>query len=89
MRPQASTSGLVYIRRQCTPRRARFDDEQRQRDDHREHRRAEQQNGHGRADRLIGPTRSHAVFKVFWDVARPDSFDAPSTVLSMRTTKMR
>jgi hypothetical protein len=26
---------------------------------------------------------------VFWDVARADSFEAPSTVLSMRTTKMR
>jgi glutamate synthase domain-containing protein 2 len=38
---------------------------------------------------LLGLTRSHAVFKVFWDVARPDSFDAPATVLSMRTTKMR
>ncbi len=38
---------------------------------------------------LLGAERSHAVFKVFWDVARADSFEAPSTVLSMRTTKMR
>jgi hypothetical protein len=29
------------------------------------------------------------VFKVFWDAARADSFEAPSTVLSLRTTKMR
>lgn len=38
---------------------------------------------------LLGSTRSHAVFRVYWDLARPDRFDAPPTLLAMRTTKMR
>jgi len=31
----------------------------------------------------------HPVFRVFWDLASPDSFTAPPSVLAMRTTKMR
>jgi glutamate synthase domain-containing protein 2 len=38
---------------------------------------------------LLAGAPSHAVFKVFWAAARADSFEAPATVLSMRTTKMR
>jgi glutamate synthase domain-containing protein 2 len=38
---------------------------------------------------LVDGVPSHAVFKVFWHVARADSFEAPPTVLSLRTTKMR
>jgi glutamate synthase domain-containing protein 2 len=40
-------------------------------------------------DELISGAPSHAVFKVFWQNARADSFGAPSSVLSLRTTKMR
>jgi len=38
---------------------------------------------------LLGGVPSHAVFRVFWDAARADRFDAPPNVLTMRTTKMR
>ncbi len=38
---------------------------------------------------LLGGVPSHAVFRVFWDVARADRFDVPPNVLSLRTTKMR
>jgi glutamate synthase domain-containing protein 2 len=38
---------------------------------------------------LLDGVPSHAVFRVFWDVARADRFDVPPNVLSLRTTKMR
>ena len=38
---------------------------------------------------LIHGTSDHAVFKVFWQQATPDSFDVPPSVLSMRTSKQR
>jgi len=38
---------------------------------------------------LLRGTPDHAVFKVFWDVARADSFVPPRTVLEMRHTKAR
>ena len=30
----------------------------------------------------------HAVFKMFWDDARPDTFDAPARVLALRASKL-
>lgn len=30
----------------------------------------------------------HAVFKMFWHEARPDTFDAPARVLALRTSKL-
>jgi hypothetical protein len=38
---------------------------------------------------LIDGVSDHPVFKVFWELANPDTFVAPSTVLNLRTTKMR
>ncbi len=38
---------------------------------------------------LIGGLPDHAVFKVFWDAARTDSFAAPRTVLEQHHTKSR
>ncbi|MEP6939788.1 MAG: FMN-binding glutamate synthase family protein [Rudaea sp.] len=38
---------------------------------------------------LLSGTPEHAVFKVFWDVARADSFVPPRTILEMRHTKAR
>jgi glutamate synthase domain-containing protein 2 len=38
---------------------------------------------------LIGGLPDHAVFKVFWDVARADSFAPPHTVLELQHTKLR
>ena len=38
---------------------------------------------------LIGGVADHAVFKVFWDVARADSFAPPHNVLQLQHTKMR
>jgi glutamate synthase domain-containing protein 2 len=38
---------------------------------------------------LLGGVAEHAVFKVFWQAARADRFDAPPNMLTLRTTKMR
>ena len=38
---------------------------------------------------LLRGVPDHPVFKVFWDVARADSFAAPLSVLSMQGAKMR
>jgi glutamate synthase domain-containing protein 2 len=38
---------------------------------------------------LIGGTPEHAVFKVFWDASRTDSFAPPKTVLQLHHTKTR
>ncbi|HET6603908.1 MAG TPA: FMN-binding glutamate synthase family protein [Xanthomonadaceae bacterium] len=38
---------------------------------------------------LLGGISDHAVFKVFWDIASPDSFTAPPSMLTLRTSKMR
>jgi glutamate synthase domain-containing protein 2 len=38
---------------------------------------------------LLDGVPDHPVFKVFWDVARADSFKAPETVLRMAATKNR
>jgi glutamate synthase domain-containing protein 2 len=38
---------------------------------------------------LVGGLPDHAVFKVFWDAARTDSFAPPRTVLEQHHTKMR
>jgi glutamate synthase domain-containing protein 2 len=38
---------------------------------------------------LIGGLPDHAVFKVFWEAARTDSFAAPRTVLEQHHTKSR
>ena len=38
---------------------------------------------------LLSGVPDHNVFKVFWDVARADSFVAPRTVLEIRHTKSR
>ena len=38
---------------------------------------------------LIGGVPDHAVFKVFWDASRTDSFAPPKTVLELHHTKMR
>lgn len=36
-----------------------------------------------------GNVPEHAVFRVFWEAARADSFSAPPNMLQLRTTKMR
>ncbi len=41
-----------------------------------------------RPGELLSGVPDHPVFKVFWDVARADSFAAPATTLSMRGSKM-
>ena len=41
-----------------------------------------------RPGELLSGVPDHPVFKVFWDVARADSFAAPSTTLSMRGGKV-
>jgi hypothetical protein len=38
---------------------------------------------------LIGGHPEHAVFRVFWDVSRADSFAPPRTVLELHHTKAR
>ncbi len=38
---------------------------------------------------LIGGTPDHAVFKVFWNLARSDSFATPKSVLELHHTKAR
>jgi glutamate synthase domain-containing protein 2 len=38
---------------------------------------------------LLSGVPDHPVFKVFWDVARADSFAAPSTTLSLRGSKVQ
>jgi len=38
---------------------------------------------------LINGTSDHAVFKVFWQQANPESFNVPPSVLSLRTSKQR
>ena len=38
---------------------------------------------------LLDGSADHAVFKVFWDVARPDTFSPPRTVLEQHHTKSR
>ena len=38
---------------------------------------------------LLGELPDHAVFKVFWDAARADSFAPPRTVLEVHHTKSR
>jgi glutamate synthase domain-containing protein 2 len=38
---------------------------------------------------LLSGVPDHPVFKVFWDVSRAESFDAPSTTLSLRGSKIR
>ena len=38
---------------------------------------------------LIGGLPDHAVFKVFWNAARTDSFAPPSYVLEQHHTKVR
>ena len=42
-----------------------------------------------KAGELIGGVPDHAVFKVFWDASRTDSFAPPKTVLELHHTKMR
>jgi hypothetical protein len=37
----------------------------------------------------LGGMPDHAVFKVFWDVARADTFAPPRTVLELHHTKAR
>ena len=38
---------------------------------------------------LLSGTPDHVVFKVFWDVARADTFAPPRTILELRHTKAR
>ncbi len=38
---------------------------------------------------LLSGTPEHVVFKVFWDVARADTFAPPRTILELRHTKAR
>lgn len=38
---------------------------------------------------IDGNVPEHPVFKVFWDLASADAFDAPPSVLASRTTKMQ
>ncbi|MDP1981069.1 MAG: FMN-binding glutamate synthase family protein [Sulfuritalea sp.] len=40
-----------------------------------------------RPGELLSGVPDHPVFKVFWDVSRAESFDAPSTTLSLRGSK--
>jgi hypothetical protein len=42
-----------------------------------------------RPGELLAGVPDHPVFKVFWDVARADSFEAPATTLSLRGAKTR
>jgi hypothetical protein len=42
-----------------------------------------------RAGELLGDTPEHPVFKMFWPLANPDSFEAPPSLLSLRTSKQR
>ncbi|MGH8122029.1 MAG: glutamate synthase-related protein, partial [Rudaea sp.] len=42
-----------------------------------------------RPGELIGGMPNHAVFKVFWNVARADTFAAPRSVLELHHTKSR
>jgi glutamate synthase domain-containing protein 2 len=42
-----------------------------------------------RAGELLGDTPEHPVFKMFWPQANPDSFDAPVSLLALRTSKQR
>jgi len=42
-----------------------------------------------RAGELLEDTPEHPVFKVFWGAANPDTFEAPPSILSMRTSKQR
>ncbi len=38
---------------------------------------------------LAGGVPSHPVYKVFWEASRPDTFTAPQTVLSLKTSKIQ
>ena len=38
---------------------------------------------------LLGATPEHPVFRLFWPQANPDSFDTPSSLLALRTSKQR
>jgi hypothetical protein len=38
---------------------------------------------------LLQGISDHPVFQIFWEQANADSFEAPRTLLQMRTTKMR
>ena len=38
---------------------------------------------------LVGGIPHHAVFKVFWDIARADTFAPPHNVLELHHTKSR
>ncbi len=38
---------------------------------------------------LLGGMPEHPVFKIFWPQANPDSFDAPPSLLALRTSKQR
>ena len=38
---------------------------------------------------LLGGDPDHPVFRIFWPQANPDSFDAPPSLLSLRTSKQR
>jgi glutamate synthase domain-containing protein 2 len=38
---------------------------------------------------LLGGEPDHPVFKIFWPQANPDSFDAPPSLLALRTSKQR
>jgi glutamate synthase domain-containing protein 2 len=38
-------------------------------------------------DELLKGVANHAVFKVFWDVSRADTFAAPDSILTTRSTK--
>jgi glutamate synthase domain-containing protein 2 len=42
-----------------------------------------------RAGELLGDTPEHPVFRMFWPQASPDSFDAPPSLLALRTSKQR
>lgn len=41
-----------------------------------------------RPNELLSDTPDHPVFKVFWNVARPDTFAAPAHTLSLRGSKL-
>jgi len=42
-----------------------------------------------RPGELLEDMPEHPVFKVFWNAASPDTFEAPPSILSMRTSKQR
>jgi hypothetical protein len=42
-----------------------------------------------RAGELLGDTPEHPVFRMFWPQANADSFDAPPSLLALRTSKQR